>query len=125
MKKPEHTTVQMKDGLHDHRFEIAFFEEKASISQNFHRHRYEGETSFDVGHRHGLRGVTAPAPDVPDHVHEYKGTTSFDDGHVHHFGGVTGPPVETPDGGHYHIIEGETTVNGAMPHAHTYEGIAN
>ncbi|WP_229751921.1 YmaF family protein [Marinithermofilum abyssi] len=61
---------------------------------------------------------------VPDHVHEYRRTTTFDDGHVHHFSGVTGPPIPLPDGGHYHIIEGETTINGKILHTHFYKGEA-
>ncbi|WP_188646591.1 YmaF family protein [Marinithermofilum abyssi] len=49
--------------------------------------------------------MTAPAPDVPNHVHEYGGPLHFGDVHVHHFSCVTGPPIPLPDGGHYHIIE--------------------
>lgn len=89
-----------------------------------HTHQYRGVTSFDVGHRHQLAGVTGPAPHTPDHVHPYQGTTTFDDGHVHTFSGVTGPPIPLPDGRHYHQIWGQTTSGGAIPHTHTYEGVA-
>jgi YmaF family len=125
MTKPKHTNIRINDGSHDHQFQLVFFEDGPGIRKSYpHRHGYQGITSFDVGHRHRLGGVTAPAPDVPDHVHEYRGTTTFDDGHVHHFSGVTGPPIPLPDGGHYHIIEGETTVNGEIPHTHSYTGEA-
>ncbi|GGE27876.1 hypothetical protein GCM10011571_32560 [Marinithermofilum abyssi] len=117
MRKPEHD-----DRLHNHHFELSL---EPSMSQSPpHQHKYEGQTSFDVGHRHSLRGVTAPALDIPNHVHEYQGTTSFNDSHVHHFSGVTGPLILTPDGGHYHIIEGETNVNGLTTHTHNYMGTA-
>lgn len=112
----------MKDpSNHKHHYKVVFHDCAFPPS---HIHGYQGVTSFNVGHKHYLSGETGPAPDVAEHVHEYKGTTTFDDGHVHHFAGITGPPIPLPEGEHYHVIEGETTVNGSTPHAHYYHGIA-
>ncbi|WP_308423181.1 YmaF family protein [Marinithermofilum abyssi] len=84
LTKPKHTNIRINDGSHDHQFQLVFFEDGPGIRKPYpHHHEYQGITSFDVGHRHRLGGVTTPAPYVPDHVHEYRGTTTFDDGHVH------------------------------------------
>nr|WP_083517019.1 YmaF family protein [Alicyclobacillus shizuokensis] len=93
-----------------------------------HTHGFCGVTSFDVGHRHGYAGVTAPAPSGVPHTHMYSTVTTFNDGHVHSIKGRTGPAIPLPGGGHYHLFEGVTTVNGRIPHHHSYcgkTGLAN
>lgn len=123
MSRPKKSTFQTTDGDHQHHFELVYYDGKKLPE---HIHPYKGETSYDVGHAHRIYGTTGPGPSVPKHVHKYKGTTTFDDGHVHHYAGVTGPAIPTPDGGHFHLLEGETTVDahpGGIPHAHRYWGI--
>lgn len=127
MKKQAKTNIRISGGeSHNHRYELVFYDgcHPSHKHPYPHRHHYEGITSFDVGHQHRLFGATAPAPNVEEHVHAYEGTTTFNDGHVHHFKGVTSEPIPLPGGGHYHTIEGETTVNGRIPHEHSYSGIA-
>lgn len=87
-----------------------------------HTHKFAGQTSIDFGHRHQYAGTTAPAPSGVPHMHEYYTVTSFDDGHTHVIQGVTGPAIPLPSGGHYHLFEGVTTVNGMIPHRHAYSG---
>jgi hypothetical protein len=87
-----------------------------------HVHPFSGTTSFDVGHDHQYIGVTEPAPSGIQHVHGYFANTSFNDGHIHFISGTTGPAIDLPGGGHYHLFEGYTTVNGATPHRHKYSG---
>lgn len=87
-----------------------------------HLHPFAGITSFEAGHRHRYSGVTEPAPSGVPHTHRYEAVTSFDDGHTHVIRGVTGPAIPVPGGGHIHYFEGVTTVNGQIPHTHTYSG---
>jgi hypothetical protein len=87
-----------------------------------HVHGFSGITSFNAGHRHQYAGTTEPAPSGVPHTHGYYTATSFDDGHTHVIRGVTGPAIPIPGGGHYHFFEGVTTVNGRIPHTHTYSG---
>jgi hypothetical protein len=87
-----------------------------------HVHSFSGTTSFEAGHRHRYFGTTEPAPSGVPHTHSYVTITSFDSGHTHTIKGVTGPAIPLPGGGHYHAFEGVTTVNGRIPHAHTYSG---
>ncbi|WP_231633345.1 YmaF family protein [Numidum massiliense] len=110
------------DGDHAHDFQLVFYD--GALPE--HVHPYKGETSYDFHHYHRIFGVTAPAPTGVPHVHKFEGTTTFDDGHKHNYAGVTGPAIPLPDGSHYHILEGETTVDarpGGPPHAHSYWGI--
>jgi hypothetical protein len=88
-----------------------------------HIHPFSGVTSFDAGHRHAYAGRTEPAPTGVPHVHDYHAVTSFDDGHTHRIRGTTGPAIPLPDGGHYHLFEGMTSINGRFPHAHRYGGM--
>jgi hypothetical protein len=87
-----------------------------------HVHHFSGVTSFDVGHRHRYLGTTEPAPSGVPHTHAYFTVTSFDDGHEHVIKGRTGPEIPLPNGGHIHLFEGVTTVNGIIPHTHYYAG---
>lgn len=87
-----------------------------------HTHMFSGVTSFDLGHRHGYSSITAPAPSGVPHTHAYSTETTFDDGHRHFINGRTGPAIPLADGGHYHFFEGATSVNGRIPHSHTYSG---
>ncbi|WP_375526468.1 YmaF family protein [Paenibacillus terreus] len=89
---------------------------------NMHVHPMAGKTSFDVGHYHQYAGTTEPAPTGIPHVHHYNIETTFNDQHVHLLKGTTGPAVPLPSGGHYHYFEGYTTVNGRIPHTHSYQG---
>lgn len=87
-----------------------------------HVHAFSGETSYDDGHSHAYAGWTEPAPSGVPHVHGYHSITSFVSGHTHVIRGVTGPAIPLGDGGHYHLFEGYTTVDGANPHSHAYRG---
>jgi hypothetical protein len=87
-----------------------------------HVHEFSGITSFDVGHRHAYAGTTRPAPSGVPHTHVYFAVTSLDDGHEHGIRGQTGPAIPLPGGGHYHLFSGVTTVNGRVPHIHSYSG---
>lgn len=87
-----------------------------------HIHSFSGVTSFDAGHRHRYAGMTEPAPSGAPHTHLYSTVTSFEDGHTHVIRGRTGGAIPVPGGGHYHVFEGMTTVNGLIPHTHTYSG---
>lgn len=87
-----------------------------------HVHRFSGVTSFDAGHRHQYAGTTEPATTGVPHMHGYFAITTFNDGHTHTIRGVTGPAIDLPGGGHYHVFEGVSTVNGLNPHSHRYSG---
>lgn len=87
-----------------------------------HLHPFAGKTSYDVGHAHRYAGTTEPAPSGVQHTHGYYAETTFNDGHIHIIHGVTGPAVHLPGGGHIHYFEGNTTVNGRIPHTHRYSG---
>lgn len=87
-----------------------------------HTHGFSGVTSFEVGHRHNYTGITQSAPSGVPHTHAYSTLTSFNEGHEHFISGRTGPAISIPGGGHYHVFEGVTTVNGRTPHRHTYSG---
>lgn len=118
-------SIHTTDGFHKHHYELEFYD---AGNHPPHVHHYEGITSYDAGHRHRLAGITDPAPSGVEHVHYYKGTTTFNDGHVHHFAGATGPAIPLSDGRHYHLIEGQTTVDAGPegpPHSHAYQGKAN
>jgi hypothetical protein len=89
--------------------------------KQFHVHEYSTRTSFNDGHRHGIRGVTsASSGGLDQHVHYYEGITSFDDGHIHRFSGFTGPAIPLPGGGHIHEFFGTTSFDDG--HVHTYYG---
>ncbi|PYI56898.1 YmaF family protein [Paenibacillus flagellatus] len=105
------------DDHHSHRLYITSWDGKP-----VHVHSMSGVTSFDVGHSHDYSSWTAPAPSGVPHVHEYRTVTSFNAGHTHLIQGTTGPAVPLPGGGHYHLFEGYTTVNGSTPHSHAYSG---
>ncbi|TJY41305.1 hypothetical protein E5161_12815 [Cohnella pontilimi] len=105
------------DGQHSHQLYITSWD-----GRPVHVHEFAGVTSFDVGHSHRYAGTTAPAPTGVPHVHEYRTVTSFDDGHTHEICGTTGDEIPLPGGGHYHLFEGFTTVNGRTPHSHAYSG---
>lgn len=87
-----------------------------------HVHQFAGATSFNVGHLHHYAGMTDPAPSGVQHTHSYAAETTFDAGHAHRLRGVTGPSVPVPGGGHIHYFHGMTTVDGSIPHSHSYEG---
>lgn len=87
-----------------------------------HVHEFSGITSVNVGHRHEYAGTTEPAPSGVQHTHHYHAKTTFNAGHSHVIRGMTGPAIPLPGGGHIHMFEGVTTVNGSTPHAHHYEG---
>lgn len=87
-----------------------------------HVHAFSGVTSVDDGHSHQYASWTAPAPTGVPHVHGYNTATSVNQGHTHVIQGTTGPAIALPGGGHYHLFEGFTTINGARPHSHAYSG---
>ncbi|MFD2170991.1 YmaF family protein [Tumebacillus lipolyticus] len=90
--------------------------------RQIHVHNFSGVTSYDVGHQHRYAGTTDPAPNGVPHTHRYVTITSLDDGHTHTLRGITGPDIPLPTGGHYHLFQGVTTVNGRTPHKHSYSG---
>ncbi|MCD9021974.1 YmaF family protein [Cohnella silvisoli] len=87
-----------------------------------HVHAFSGVTSINDGHSHEYESWTASAPTGVPHVHEYHTFTSYDQGHTHLIQGTTGPAIDLPSGGHYHLFEGYTTINGCHPHSHAYRG---
>lgn len=105
------------DGRHSHKLYITSWD-----GRQVHAHAFSGVTSFDVGHAHEYAGITAPAPTGVPHVYQYATETSFNDGHVHFIRGTTGDAIPIQGGGHYHLFEGFTSVNGMRPHAHAYRG---
>ncbi|MDB5084076.1 MAG: hypothetical protein JWN30_962 [Bacilli bacterium] len=90
--------------------------------RQLHTHGFAGITSFDVGHRHHYAGMTSPAPSRVQHTHHYSTVTTLNDGHTHFISGVTGPAIPVPSGGHIHLFEGVSTINGRTPHRHSYSG---
>ncbi|WAH36726.1 YmaF family protein [Alicyclobacillus dauci] len=87
-----------------------------------HTHGFSGITSVDVGHRHAYSALTRPAPSGVPHTHAYETVTTLNDGHRHRISGRTGPAIPLPGGGHIHYFRGVTTVDGRVPHRHTYSG---
>ncbi|SDG54466.1 YmaF family protein [Fontibacillus panacisegetis] len=105
------------DGQHSHKLYITSWN-----GRPVHVHSFSGVTSFDVGHAHKYAGVTEPAPTGVPHVHVYHTETTFNDGHIHLIRGTTGNAIPLPGGGHFHYFQGVTSINGAIPHAHSYQG---
>jgi hypothetical protein len=105
------------NSIHSHNFYLMSYD-----GRPVHRHSFSGITSIHDRHRHSYHGVTQPAPTGVPHTHHYYTVTSFDDGHTHVIRGVTGPAIPLHNGGHYHVFEGYTTVNGMHPHSHSYSG---
>lgn len=87
-----------------------------------HVHAFSGETTVNDGHSHEYSSWTAPAPSGVPHVHGYRTVTSLNQGHTHLIQGTTGPAIDLPGGGHYHLFEGYTTINGRHPHSHANSG---
>jgi hypothetical protein len=108
---------ESESGSHSHEIFLVTWDGRI-----LHTHGFSGATSHDVGHHHYYAGITQPAPSGVQHSHAYSTVTSFDDGHVHYISGRTGPAIPVPGGGHYHVFEGVTTVNGRTPHRHSYSG---
>jgi hypothetical protein len=109
---------ESEDGpLHSHSLYITTWD-----GQPVHVHQFKGVTSYEVGHNHRYAGTTEPAPSGVQHTHKYFTFTSIDDAHKHVIRGVTGPAIHLPRGGHYHEFSGTTTVDGAIPHRHSYSG---
>lgn len=104
------------DSNHSHKLYITSWN-----GRPVHVHEFAGTTSYDVGHSHDYAGTTAPAPSGVQHTHHYEVETTFDDGHSHLIRGVTGPAIPVA-GGHIHMFEGYTTLNGSTPHVHHYAG---
>lgn len=115
----DHKSKHDHRSQHDHKLVITSWDERPV---NMHVHPMAGKTSFDVGHYHQYAGTTEPAPTGIPHVHHYNIETTFNDQHVHLLRGTTGPAIPLPNGGHYHYFEGYTTVNGRIPHTHSYQG---
>lgn len=112
-----HSGALDSDGQHAHELFLINWD-----GVPMHVHEFSGVTSFDAGHRHAYIGTTAPAQSGVSHTHSYYTVTTFDDGHSHVIRGVTGPEIELPGGGHYHVFAGYTTVDGRIPHSHSYRG---
>lgn len=87
-----------------------------------HVHAFSGVTAVNDGHSHQYSSFTAPAPTGVPHMHQYNTVTSVDFGHSHRIVGTTGPAIDLPGGGHYHLFDGFTTINGSRPHSHAYRG---
>lgn len=86
-------------------------------SPDVHVHEFMTRTTVDDGHRHNMRGFTAPEVDCPGHVHYYEGTTSYEDGHVHQFCGCTGHAIYRREG-HTHRFSGETSYDDGHDHGY-------
>jgi hypothetical protein len=92
-----------------------------------HTHEFTASTELalrnDLRHNHRFAGVTGEAIPVGDtHIHKIKVNTTFVLGHFHEVIVKTGPARTVNHCGrpdlHIHFVEGETTVNGAVPHDH-------
>jgi hypothetical protein len=104
--------------MHSHQFYLTHYD-----GRPVHSHPFSGVTSIDDGHRHAYHGITEAAPTGVPHTHRYYTVTSFEDGHTHVIRGTTGPSIPLPRGGHYHIFEGYTSINGTHHlHYHRYGG---
>ncbi|MBB6734549.1 YmaF family protein [Cohnella zeiphila] len=108
---------QDDDGRHSHKLYITSWD-----GRPVHVHAFAGVTSVNDGHSHQYSSWTAPAPTGVPHVHDYRTITSLNQGHTHVIQGTTGPAISLPGGGHYHLFQGFTTVNGSHPHSHAYSG---
>jgi len=105
------------DAVHSHKLHIT-----SCGGVPVHVNGFCGVTSINDGHAHEYASWTAPAATGVPHVHVYQTITSLDHGHTHHIRGTTGPAIDLPCGGHYHLFEGCTTVDGVHPHSHNYSG---
>ena len=97
-----------------------------------HTHEFTASTELalknDLRHNHRFAGVTSEAiPAGRSHIHRIKVNTTFDFNHFHELRVKTGP-AETINSCdrrngqvHVHCVEGETTVNGAVPHDHDFQ----
>ncbi|WP_058303682.1 YmaF family protein [Gorillibacterium timonense] len=111
------TNSGKEEDSHSHRLQITSWG-----GVPVHVHAFGGVTSVEDGHAHEYGSLTAPAPTGVPHVHEYRTVTSLDNGHTHLITGTTGPAIDLLGGGHYHLFEGYTTINGRYPHTHKYCG---
>ncbi|MDO7786583.1 YmaF family protein [Desulforamulus aquiferis] len=94
------------------------------IGRRTHVHRYNNITSLDVGHKHGMNGITGPTIRTgTSHVHSLNGVTTFDQGHSHNYRTVTGPAIPTRPGYHVHRYSGRVTIAGRTPHTHTFNAL--
>lgn len=85
----------------------------------YHVHNYCAYTLVDDCHRHLIRGVTKPAPNIPCHKHDYEGETSCNNCHTHCYSGTT-CETEPVRCGHVHNFSGKTAC--ADGHLHHYCG---
>lgn len=94
-----------------------------------HTHEFTASTELELKgnlrHNHRFAGVTGEAiPTGQSHIHRIKVNTTFNLGHFHEVSVKTGPAITVnPDERkgekvHIHYVEGETTVNGVVPHDH-------
>lgn len=94
-----------------------------------HTHEFAASTELelkgDLRHNHRFAGVTGEAiPVGQSHIHRIKVNTTFNLNHFHEVIVKTGPAItinpDEPKGEqvHIHFVEGETTVNGVVPHDH-------
>ncbi|RAP75864.1 YmaF family protein [Paenibacillus montanisoli] len=107
------------DSLHSHKLFITSWD---GSSRQTHIHSISGMTTVNDGHDHQYVNWTAPAPTGVPHTHNYRTVTFVSQGHTHTIQGTTGPAIALPNGGHYHVFEGVTTVDGRNPHSHGYSG---
>ncbi|REE94621.1 YmaF-like protein [Paenibacillus taihuensis] len=107
------------ESLHSHRLYITSWN---GYPRQNHVHPMSGVTSIDDGHSHQYASWTSPAPTGVPHVHGYNMMTYVSQGHTHLIQGTTGPAIAMPGGGHYHVFQGFTTINGSNPHSHGYNG---
>jgi hypothetical protein len=91
-------------------------------NRNIHYHFLSGITSYNDGHSHKYEGQSDVSPNTVGHIHYYSFYTSYENRHTHLIYGDTGPAVYLPNGEHYHLFEGQTTIDGLNPHSHRYYG---
>lgn len=75
--------------------------------QTVHSHNFNGKTTTNHEHRHGLSGMTSEESDEFCHTHRIAGYITFNHGHEHYYSITTGPELKVEDG-HIHYYQGVT-----------------
>jgi len=115
-------------------FDTAAVAKRPRTAEQTHTHEFTASTELalrgDLRHNHRFAGVTSEAiPSGRSHIHVIRVNTTFDLNHLHEVNVKTGPaqtvnPCDPPNMQiHFHYVEGNTTVNGAVPHKHAVEFI--
>jgi hypothetical protein len=89
------------------------------MSQNIHCHNFNGKTTVNHEHRHGLSGMTSEESGLSAHSHKIVGYITFNHGHEHYYSITTEPDLKVEDG-HIHYYQGVT--DDSHSHMHFFYG---